>query len=92
MPNELPSWASEMRDLFKSGSVSQFILHGNLFDLVPTGAGGGNRMLPLKSFLDEVMFASYDVVLQYDRGKGIRPTKGQDDWATGCNSSADPKP
>ncbi len=37
-------------------------------------------MLPLKQFLEEVMFAQYDVVLQYDRGKGIRPTKGADDF------------
>jgi AAA+ superfamily predicted ATPase len=76
----LPAWASEMRDLFKSGSVAQFLLHGNIFDVVPTGIGAATRMLPLKQFLDEVMFANYDVVLQYDRGKGIRATKGQDDW------------
>jgi hypothetical protein len=80
-PPALPAWASEMRDLFKSGSVAQFILHGNLFDVVPTGGvGASNRMLPLKGFLDEVMFANYDVVLHYDRGKGIRPSKGADDW------------
>ena len=32
MSSELPAWAEEMRDLFKSGSVSQFLLHGNVFD------------------------------------------------------------
>ena len=31
MSPELPGWAREMRDLFKSGSVAQFILHGNIF-------------------------------------------------------------
>ena len=35
MSTELPAWAEEMRDLFKSGSVAQFLLHGNLFDVVP---------------------------------------------------------
>ena len=31
----LPSWAGEMRDLFRSGSAAQFLLHGNVFDVVP---------------------------------------------------------
>ena len=33
----LPAWAQDMRNLFRSGSVAQFILHGNVFDLVPFG-------------------------------------------------------
>src|SRR5271167_1933176 len=87
MADALPLWAQDMRDLFRSGSIAQFILYGNIFDLVPApngkggGGGGGQKLLPLKSFLEEVMFANYDVVLQYDRGKGIRPTKGAEDVA-----------
>src|SRR5436190_6808368 len=77
----LPSWAEEMRDLFRSGSIAQFILNGNVFDVVPVTTGSTRKLLPLKQFLDEVMFDSYDTVLHYDRGKGIRPTKGADDWA-----------
>jgi hypothetical protein len=73
----LPPWATELRDLFKSGSVSQFILHGNLFDVVPSG----RKISPLKAFLDEVMFESYDAILHYDRGRGVRATKGAQDWA-----------
>jgi len=67
-----------MRELFRSGSVAQFILHGNVFDLVPLG----DRLVSLKVFLDESMFASYDTVLHYDRSRGVRATKGQDDWST----------
>ena len=26
------------------------------------------------------MFAGYDAVLHYDRGRGIRATRGNDDW------------
>ena len=81
MSIELPAWAAEMRDLFRSGSVAQFILHGNIFDVVPAPGPGGGRLLPLKSFLDEVMFERYDTVLQYDRGRGIRATKGSEDWS-----------
>ena len=80
MSAELPAWAEEMRALFKSGSVSQFILHGNIFDVVPAAGPSGQRLLSLKTFLDEVMFEKYDVVLHYDRGKGIRATKGAEDW------------
>jgi ATPase family associated with various cellular activities (AAA) len=73
----LPAWAQDMRDRFKSGSVAQFLLHGNVFDLVPYGT----RLLPLKGFLEEVMFAGYDAVLHYDRGRGTRATRGNDDWS-----------
>ena len=60
-----------MRDLFKSGSVAQFLIHGNLFDIVPARwARPGKGSLPLKTFLDEVMFESYEIVMHYDRGRG----------------------
>jgi hypothetical protein len=48
-----------------------------VFDAVPADG----RLLALKQFLDEIMFPSYDVVLQYDRSRGIRATKGGDDWS-----------
>jgi hypothetical protein len=76
----MPQWAQDMRELFKSGTIAQFVLHGNVFDVVPARTPGGMKLLPLKQFLDEVMFASYDVVITYDRGKGIRPIKGADDF------------
>jgi len=65
-----------MRDLFRSGACAQFILHGNVFDAIPYDG----RMLSLKTFLNEVMFAGYDVVLSYDRSRGIRALKGGEDW------------
>ncbi len=92
----LPGWAQEMRTLFRSGSVSQFILHGNIFDVVPaiaaptagaaTGSAQPLRFIGLKAFLEEVMFAHFDVVLQYDRGKGIRATRGADDFGRWLDS------
>ncbi|HVT79331.1 MAG TPA: AAA family ATPase [Phycisphaerae bacterium] len=90
----LPQWAQDMRDLFRSGSVSQFILHGNVFDLVPATlpvAGGTptRKLLPLKSFLEESMFAQYDVVIHYDRGKGLRCPKGTDDFCDWLESLSD---
>ena len=72
----LPRWAAEMRDLFRSGSASQFLLHGNVFDVVPSDG----RLLSLPAFLEEVMFATYDDILRYDRSRGVRATRGVEDW------------
>jgi AAA+ superfamily predicted ATPase len=78
---QLPQWAEEMRDLFKSGSVSQFLIHGNIFDIIPaTDDSQEPRFLNLSAFLDEVMFENYEIILHYDRGKGIRATRGAEDW------------
>ena len=82
----LPPWATELRDLFRSGSAAQFLLHGNVFDLVPAGG----RLLSLKGFLDEVMFAGYDVVLHYDRSRGVRATRGAEDWGDWLNQALGP--
>jgi ATPase family associated with various cellular activities (AAA) len=72
----LPAWAGEMRDLFRSGSAAQFLLHGSVFDVVPHNG----RLLSVPVFLEQVMFASYDVVLRYDRSRGVRATRGGEDW------------
>ncbi len=76
MSSTLPAWAVEMRDLFRSGACAQFLLHGNIFDAVPQDG----KMLALPAFLDQVMFAGYDVILRYDRSRGIRAVKGGEDW------------
>src|SRR3990170_1405030 len=76
MSAELPRWAAEIRDLFRSGSSAQFLLHGNVFDVVPAGG----KLLAVPAFLEQVMFATYDVVLRYDRSRGVRATRGAEDW------------
>ena len=83
MTTGLPRWAVEMRDLFRSGSAAQFILHGNVFDVVPSGG----KLLSVPIFLEQVMFATYDVVLRYDRSRGVRATRGADDWGEWLQSA-----
>jgi len=79
MAGELPAWAREMREVFRSGATSQFVISGNVFDLVPASDGkGGADFVSLARFLTDVMFAPFDVVVQYDRGKGIRVPRGGD--------------
>lgn len=84
-PPALPPWAEEVRQLFRSGSASQFILHGNVHDFVPKAAAdgatpgeAGHALRSLRGFLTEVMFEPFDVVIHYDRGRGIRIEKGGD--------------
>ena len=77
----LPAWAEEMRQLFRSGSASQFLLYGNVHDLVAaprSGEPGGFEFVSLRRFLTEVMLAPFDVIIHYDRGRGIRVRKGGD--------------
>jgi len=66
-----------MRRLFRAGATSQFILYGGVHDLVPApAADGARRYVSLRTFLTEVMFAPFDVVVHYDRGRGIRVKRG----------------
>ncbi len=68
----LPAWADEMRQVFRAGATSQFVLHGNVFDLVPAADGkGGTDFVSVTDFLTGTMFQPFDVVIRYDRGRGI---------------------
>lgn len=68
----LPGWAEEMRQVFKAGATSQFVLHGNVFDLVPAASAKGTAFVSLTDFLTGTMFQPFDVVVRYDRGRGVR--------------------
>ncbi len=77
--SELPAWAQEMNAILQAGATSQFVLHGNVFDLVPEkGDDGGVDWVSLPGFLARTLLADFDVVLQYDRSKGIRVPTGSD--------------
>jgi hypothetical protein len=68
----LPAWAAEMREVFVAGATSQFVLHGNVFDLVPAPNGnGGREWVSLTDFLAGTMFQPFDAVVRYDRGRGL---------------------
>ncbi len=74
----IPEWAEQMRDVFRAGTLSQFVLHGNVRDLVPDGGG---HYVSLHHFLGEVMFARFDLVVTYNTGSGLRVTKGEEHFA-----------
>jgi hypothetical protein len=84
MPRPLPPWAREMIEVFKGGAVSQFILHGNIADLVPFERPGGRvEYASLETFLHDALFAQYDVVLNYDRSGGLQPVRGRERFLRG---------
>ncbi len=72
-----PTWARELARRYFTKTINQFILHGNVRDLVPAetdpGADGapGRAYLPLRQFLSEDLFAGRDLVVFYDRSDGI---------------------
>ncbi len=94
-PPSLPAWAEEMRQVFRAGATSQFVLHGNVFDLAAAPDGkNGTDWVSLSDFLAGTMFRPFDVVIRYDRGRGMqieppRPRAETDKAAEGA-PPADP--
>jgi SpoVK/Ycf46/Vps4 family AAA+-type ATPase len=67
-----------MDEILRAGATSQFVLHGNVFDLVPEASDRGVDWVSLPGFLARSLLVDFDVVLQYDRSKGIRVPAGGD--------------
>jgi SpoVK/Ycf46/Vps4 family AAA+-type ATPase len=72
----LPRWTEELRGRYLRGEASQFILHGNVNDLMLSGG----KFIRFGDFLSEVLLApSKDVVIKYDLATGIRFAKKKSD-------------
>lgn len=79
---KLPDWAARLRAEYSSGAASQFLLYGNVGDVVEVTRGDGSvDYVPLERYLADVMFERYDTVLVYDRGRGLRALKGGERFA-----------
>jgi AAA+ superfamily predicted ATPase len=75
---KLPLWADDLKSAYISGAASMFLLHGNVSDLVGSDEKGEYILEPLSDFLARRLFASYDFVLHYDMGRGLRALPGGD--------------
>ena len=73
---DLPPWSDELIALYESNATNQFILHGNITDQYILPLKDGPRLGNLTDYLVEVLLQSFDVVLSYDLGNGIRVLKG----------------
>lgn len=74
----LPAWAQEMKEIFRAETISQFVITGNINDFVLHKENNTVNFLSLKKYLTDVLFQPFDVVLLYDRGKGIEAAKGSE--------------
>ncbi|MCB9743806.1 MAG: ATP-binding protein [Alphaproteobacteria bacterium] len=69
---ELPGWAQELRERYLAGEASLFLLHGNVRDLYPWEMSDGSvRYVPLRTFLEQFLRRSKDIVLYYNCSEGI---------------------
>ncbi len=67
-----PEWARELARKYFTKTFAQFILYGNVRDLVPARTSrDGHAYVPLRTFLAEDLFAARDVTIFYDRSAGI---------------------
>ncbi|MFU8812503.1 MAG: ATP-binding protein [Balneolaceae bacterium] len=71
MLSHYPGWAQTLAKTYLSRSLNQFILHGNVHDLVPVRGGKGDEFVRLQHFLADDFFAGRDAVIFYDRASGI---------------------
>jgi AAA+ superfamily predicted ATPase len=88
LPEHYPAWARELADLYLAGTTSVFVLHGNVHDYVhaaappekPDGKPDGKPVTytSIADFLASQVFGTWDVVLHYDLGRGLRPLAGGD--------------
>ena len=79
LPDWFPAWASQLADLYFSGTTAAFVLHGNTYDLFRVGAGESSRYGVLAEFLAEQVFGRWSLVLHYDLGQGLRAYVGRDE-------------
>jgi len=71
MIKHYPHWAQQLAKKYLSRTLNQFIIHGNVHDLVPLTSKNSTSFLRLKTFMAEEFFGGRDIVIFYDRASGI---------------------
>lgn len=64
---DLPGWMTALRDRYLHTETGQFVLHGNINDMVLAA----NRVWSMTAFLDQFFAPSDKVVVHYDPGRGV---------------------
>jgi AAA+ superfamily predicted ATPase len=77
LPAWMPAWATQLAELYFSGTTAAFILHGNTYDLFRVD--DPPRYGVLAEFLAEQLFGRWSLVLHYDLGRGLRAFAGRDE-------------
>jgi AAA+ superfamily predicted ATPase len=79
LPDWLPAWATQLSELYFSGTTAAFVLHGNTYDLFRVSGGAEPRYGALAELLAEQLFGRWSLVLHYDLGRGLRAFAGRDE-------------
>ena len=67
-----PSWAKDFARKYFTKTLTQFVLYGNVRDLVQSlDEQDRKTYVPLREFLTDELFAVRDIVIFYDRSGGI---------------------
>ena len=78
LPEWYPAWSKELAELYFSGTINTFVLHGNVHDLVRCQTASGKSFVNLSDFLATQVFGAWDLTLSYDLGRGLRVVAGDD--------------
>ena len=70
--SDLPSWVTTLSSDYITGSANFFILHGNVDDVVGSIVDTTYRLETLTDFLGRYLLKTFDLVLHYDLGRGLR--------------------
>lgn len=71
---DIPQWAAELSAKYQSNTITQFILHDNVRDLMPVHSGKDSSVtafVPFSEYLATEIFRDRDIVMYYDISKGI---------------------
>jgi AAA+ superfamily predicted ATPase len=68
---KFPRWATQLAEQYRGGTIVEFIVHGNIHDLVPADLGGRTSYLSLREFLARQLFPRRDHVIYFDPSHGI---------------------
>lgn len=68
---KFPRWATQLAEQYRGGTIIEFLVHGNIHDLVPAEAGGRTTFLSLREFLARQLFPRRDHVIYFDPSRGI---------------------
>src|SRR6056297_3155786 len=82
MFDHYPAWGQEFAQKYLSRTINQFLLHGNVHDMVALKRKDKTDFVRLKTFLSEEFFGARDYVVFYDRSSGIyfRDKESQKDF------------
>src|SRR3954453_12582224 len=79
LPSWFPAWASQLADLYFSGTTAAFVRYVNIYDLFGICGGAAIRSGVLAEFLAGQLFGRWSLVLHYDLGRGLRAFGGRDE-------------